>query len=59
MYAEDLEQQLLLLLDEDQEIMEGSPEYPPAAATSAGELVVSSHNYNVNRVHLLIDYITF
>ena len=52
MYAEDLEQQLLLLLDEDQEIMEGSPEYPPAAATSAGELVVSSHNYNVNRVHL-------
>ena len=51
MYAEELEQQLLLL-DEDQEIIEGIPEYPPAAATSAGELVVSSHNYNVNRVHL-------
>ena len=43
MYAEDLEQQLLLLLDEDHEIIEGSPEYPPST-TSAGELVASAHN---------------
>ena len=50
MYAEELEQQLLLL-DEDQQIIEGSPEYPPST-TSEGELGASTHNYNVNRVHL-------
>ena len=52
MDADDLEQQLLLLLDEeDHEIIEGGPAYFPAAATSTGELVASAHNYNVNRMH--------
>ena len=52
MNADDLEQQLLLLLDEeDHEIMERGPTYVPATVTSAGKLVVSAHNYNVNRMH--------
>ena len=50
MYAEELEQQLLLFLDKDQEIIEGTPEYP-SAMTSAGQLVARAHNYNVNIVH--------
>ena len=43
MYAEDLEEQLLLLLDEDREIIEGSLEYLPST-TPAGELVASAYN---------------
>ena len=50
MYAEDLEEQLLRLLEEDQEIIEGIPEYP-SPATSAGELIASAHNCNVNIMH--------
>ena len=46
-YAEELEEQLLLLLDEDQAIIEGTPEYP-SLTTSAGEFVASANNYNVN-----------
>ena len=51
-YGEDLEQQLLLLLDEDQEIMDGSPEYLRVAATSPGELVASVHNYTMSIVYI-------
>ena len=51
MYAEGLEEQLLLLLDEDQDIFEGATEYP-LLATSPGELVTYGHNYNVNIMHL-------
>ena len=50
MYAEELEEQLLLLLDEDQAIIEGTPEYP-SLTTSAGEFVASANNYNVNTMH--------
>ena len=50
MYAEELEEQLLLLLDEDQAIIEGTPEYP-SLTTSAGEFVASANNYNVNIMH--------
>ena len=46
MYANDLEQQLLLLLDADHEITEGSSEYPPST-TLAGELVAFVYNGNV------------
>ena len=49
MYAEDLEQQLLLL-DEDHEITVVSPQIPPSTI-STGELIVSTHNYNVNIIH--------
>ena len=49
MYANDLEQQLLLLLDADHEITEGSSEYPPTIL--AGELVAFAHNDNVNIEH--------
>ena len=50
MYAEELEEQLLLLLGEDQAIIEGTPEYP-SPAKSAGEFVASANNYNVNIMH--------
>ena len=52
-YAEGLEEQLLLLLDEDQDIFEGAPEYPSLAASS-GELVTSGHNYNVDIMHVTL-----
>ena len=42
-YAEELEQQLLLMLDEENEILEDCRE-DPQAPTSAGELVASAHN---------------
>ena len=47
MYADDLQQQLLILLEEDHEMMERGPAYFPAAATLADELIASGHNYNV------------
>ena len=50
MYANDLEQQLLLLLDADHEIIEGSSKYPPSTIL-AGELVAFAHNDNVNIEH--------
>ena len=50
MYAEGLEEQLLLLLNEDENIFEGALEYP-LLATSVGELVTYGHNYNVNIMH--------
>ena len=50
MYAEDLERQLLLLLDAEHEIIEGSYKYPPSTM-AAGDLVVFAHNGNVNIAH--------
>ena len=46
-YANDLEQKLLLLFDVDHEIIEGSFKYP-LSTTLVGELIAFAHNDYVN-----------